>query len=211
MAVQQTERTASGRKIRVVRGGHYNVRDQLGHYVAPVSAEDHPCPHACCRNKRVHPANLPVRLDRQYLRGLSDAELERELDQYANYADTHEEGFLQIIAALTRREESGKKAEARKERARYRRETRESEYRDEVYRQWLEAESATNGYMLNKAGKRAGIDERSLFTGPESRVIKYASPELRDWFAVHGRPTRVSWFGNATQRRAYHAGTRLAR
>ena len=33
--------------------------------------------------------------------------------------------------------------------------TRNSEYQDEIYRQWLMAENATNGFMLNKAGQRA--------------------------------------------------------
>ena len=50
-------------------------------------------------------------------------------------------------------------------RAQQRRRDAEQEYRDEVYRQWLAAEAATNGYMLNRAGRRGGIDERSLFTG----------------------------------------------
>jgi len=54
-----------------------------------------------------------------------------------------------------------------------------------------------------------GIDERSLFTGPESRVRKYASPELIEWFASHPRPTRVSWFGSAAARRAHLAGRRI--
>lgn len=98
---------------------------------------------------------------------------------------------------------------ARGERARRRREAAEQEYRDEVYRQWRAAEAATNGYMLNRAGQRSGIDERSLFVGPESRVRKYASPELIEWFQSHPRPTRVSWFGSASARRAHLAGRRI--
>jgi hypothetical protein len=79
------------------------------------------------------------------------------------------------------------KTVARMDRARRRRQNVEQEYRDEVYRQWLAAEAATNGYMLHPAGRRSGIDERSLFVGPESRVRKYASPELVDWLS----PTRA--------------------
>jgi hypothetical protein len=97
----------------------------------------------------------------------------------------------------------------RGERARRRRETAEQEYRDEVYRQWRAAEAATNGYMLNRAGQRGGIDEWSLFVGPESRVRKYASPELIEWFQSHPRPTRVSWFGSASARRAHLSGRRI--
>jgi hypothetical protein len=95
------------------------------------------------------------------------------------------------------------------ERARRRRQDAEQEYRDEVHRQWLAAEAATNGYMLNQAGRYRGVDERSLFVGPESRVHKYASPELIAWFASHPRPTRVWWFGSASARRAHLAGRRI--
>jgi hypothetical protein len=35
--------------------------------------------------------------------------------------------------------------------------------------------------MLSPAGKKADIDPWSLFTGPESRARKYASPELKEW------------------------------
>lgn len=187
----------------------YNVRDQIGHWVAPRSMAEHPCPHRCCRNRQVHPANLPVKLSRTYLRSLSEPELERELSQYGRYSDQREQGFLQVIAELNRREESGQKAQARKERARDRRQRQESEYRDEVYRQWLTAESVTNGYMLNKEGQRRNIDERSLFTGPEARVRKYASRELLDYFETHPRPTRELWFADPTRRRRIIAGRRL--
>jgi hypothetical protein len=107
------------------------------------------------------------------------------------------------------RGESARTAVARGERARRRRQDAEQEYRDEVYRQWRAAEAATNGYMLNRTGLREGIDERSLFAGPESRVRKYASPELIEWFESHPRPTRVSWFGSAAARRAHLAGRRI--
>jgi hypothetical protein len=107
------------------------------------------------------------------------------------------------------RDEAARGAAARGERARRRREDAEREYRDEVYRQWRAAEAATNGYMLNRAGLREGIDERSLFAGPESRVRKYASPELIEWFESHPRPTRVSWFGSAAARRTHLAGRRI--
>ena len=107
------------------------------------------------------------------------------------------------------RGESARTAVARGERARRRRQDAEQEYRDEVYRQWRAAEAATNGYMLSRTGLREGVDERSLFAGPESRVRKYASPELIEWFESHPRPTRVSWFGSAAARRAHLAGRRI--
>lgn len=196
------------------RGGrsHYRpsqARDLLGHWVAPPKMRQHPCPHSCCQGKRVHPENLPVKLDRAYLRTLSNAEVERELDMYAQYTETREQGFMQLLAEVDRREESGRRAEARRDRARRRRGEREQEWRDEVYRQWLHAENQTRGVMLNKAGIRAGVDERTLFTGPESRVEKYASPELIEYFESHPRPTRAAFLGSTRQRREHLSGRRI--
>jgi hypothetical protein len=62
-------------------------------------------------------------------------------------------------------------------------------FKDEIRRRTVMAENATNGYMLGPAGKKAGIDPYSLFTGPQSRARKYASPELKEWFDQNGRPT----------------------
>lgn len=194
-------------RIRV----YYNVRDWFGHFVAPPTAGNRNCPHQCCRNQHPHPAHLPVRLDKQVLRGMGSDELERELEHYVHFYDTHGEGGLQIAAEIDRRTAIQRNADARKLRARERRQAAESEYRDEVYRQWLKAENdpRVKGYMLNKEGRAKGIDERSLFTGPESRVTKYATPELIEFFEANPRPTRASWFGSARSRRAHLAGRRI--
>ena len=201
-------RRPDGSIAETFRHGRYALRDQMGHYVQRNDAAERPCHHRCCQGRRVHPKGLPVKLDRRYLRSLTGPELEEELSEYVNFIDTHEEGFHQVVAEIDRRDQMEKTAAARKMRARERRQQREAEYKDEVYRQWLQAEAQTNGYMLNKAGKAADIDERSLFTGPQSRVAKYASRELRDYFDQHGRPTRVSWYGSAYARRAHYAGQR---
>lgn len=177
-------------------------RDNLKHWVAPPSADGRPCPHKCCRNQHPHPKNLPVKLDRKYLRSLSNDDVIRELETYQRYSDSHETGFLQVLAEAGRREESADRATARKERARDKRQRRESEYRDEVYREWLQAENGIQGsVMLNRRGKAAGIDERSLFTGPQSRVNAYASDELKEWFEAHPRPTRARILGKGADRR----------
>ncbi len=208
-AGSHTVRRPDGSAVHVTVRRRLPPRDQIGHWVAPPSMRQHPCPHRCCQNKRVHPSNLPVKLDRAYLRSLSDEEVWTELNQYSQYSDSHEQGFLQILAEGDKREARAEKAQARKERARDRRQRASDEHRDEVYRQWLAAEAATNGNMLNKEGKRAGIDERTLFTGPESRVRKYASPELFEWFESHPRPTRASFLGSARERREHLAGRRI--
>jgi len=192
-------------RIRV----YYNVRDRFGHFVAPATAANRNCPHRCCQNRHPHPSHLPVRLDKQVLRGMGSDELERELEHYVHFYDTHGEGGLQIAAELDRRTTVQRNADARKARAKQRRQAAETEYRDEVYRQWLRAEAETNGFMLNKEGRARGIDERSLFTGPESRVVKYATPELIEFFESNPRPTRASWFGSARSRAEHLSGRRI--
>lgn len=54
---------------------------------------------------------------------------------------------------------------------------------------FLRAHTELRGELLNAAGRAARIDPASLFLGPWSRVEKYASEELQDWFAQHGRIT----------------------
>jgi hypothetical protein len=176
----------------------FQARDQIGHWVAPPSMRGRPCPHSCCQNKRVHPHGLPVRLDRAYLRSLSEDDLVREAETYSRYSDTHERGYLQILAEDRRRIGAAE----RRTRSADRRRQRESDYRDEVYREWLHAENGIQGaVMLNRRGKAAGIDERSLFTGPQRRVDMYASDELKEWFEAHPRPTRARILGQGAERR----------
>ncbi|MEV4020177.1 hypothetical protein AB0J35_57845 [Nonomuraea angiospora] len=79
-------------------------------------------------------------------------------------------------------------------------------YRDWTHTQWLQAENATNGFLLNKAGQAAGVDPLSLFSGPTSRATKYASEELRRWWNDHPRMTltefRAQFLGREADRRA---------
>ncbi len=203
-----TVRTGDGRTVHVVVTGRWDVRDLLGHY-AKREDEMAMCPHACCRHRRPHPEKLPVKFDRAVLRGMSERELERELHRYANFYDERQGAFRQIMGEIDRRDLAHKAAAQSRARRREHYRTRASEHRDEVYRQFLMAEAQTNGYMLNKAGKRADIDPMSLLTGPESRVRKYASEELIRYFEQHGRPTRVSFLGTARERREHLAGRRI--
>lgn len=57
------------------------------------------------------------------------------------------------------------------------------------------AHAELRGELLNARGRTARIDPSSLFLGPQSRVACYASEELQQWFALHGRPT-VEQFEN---------------
>lgn len=51
------------------------------------------------------------------------------------------------------------------------------------------AEEGTHGKLLNERGRTAPVDAYSLLTGPWSRVLKYGSPELIEWFESAGRPS----------------------
>ncbi|RJL19346.1 hypothetical protein [Bailinhaonella thermotolerans] len=79
-------------------------------------------------------------------------------------------------------------------------------YDEWVYVQYLEAEAATRGVLLNRAGVAAGIDPITLFSGPESRAKKYASEELRRWWSDHPRVPyldfRADLLGRDSDRRA---------
>lgn len=70
---------------------------------------------------------------------------------------------------------------------------RRAEIRDEFVRYidsiYLAADADCKGVLLNRLGIAKGIDPYSLFEGPFSRVEKYASEELYQWFAEHGRIT----------------------
>ncbi|MEU8378700.1 hypothetical protein [Streptosporangium sp. NPDC048865] len=81
-------------------------------------------------------------------------------------------------------------------------------HRQWVHEQWLEAEGATRGVLLNRAGVAAGIDPKSLWAGNSARAAKYASEELKRWWADRpngGRQTyaewRAQWVGDQAARR----------
>ena len=79
-------------------------------------------------------------------------------------------------------------------------------YDEWVYQQWLAAEAATNGVLLNRAGEAAGVDPRSLFSGPAARARKYASEELKRWWQDNPRMTftefRADMLGRESDRQA---------
>jgi hypothetical protein len=62
-------------------------------------------------------------------------------------------------------------------------------YREEVAQWYLQAENATNGYLLTPEGQARGIDPETLFSGPRSRAERWASEELKRWWDANGRTT----------------------
>lgn len=178
----------------------YNVRDMLGHWIRPRSAQGKMCPHACCRNKRVHPDNMPVILPNRLLRRVPDDDLAEHFRDIAHKQGTEaERGRAQILHEMDRRDERDKRRAVAAERRRGQAVSRKLERAEAVEQAWAAAEEATKGNMLNRAGQAAGISDRSLFTGPESRARRYASEELLEHWRTHPRPTGAMFAGKDTR------------
>jgi hypothetical protein len=159
----------------------YNVRDLLGHWVKPKSERGKMCPHACCRGKRVHPANFPVILPRQLLREATDQQLADHYGKHSHNGNARR----QIEAEMNRRDRVQANRARAAERSRSRRFARAEDYD----RRWLAAERATNGNMLNRRGRLAGVSERRVLTNRRD-ADRYASDELRAWLEAEQRRNR---------------------
>ena len=64
-----------------------------------------------------------------------------------------------------------------------------AEWFDWAWAQFLAAETACRGYLLNKDGRAAGIDPWTLWSGRSSRAMRYASEELLEFWAHSPRIT----------------------
>lgn len=64
-----------------------------------------------------------------------------------------------------------------------------AEYDETLYQQYMAAEEATNGAMLNARGREKGIDPFTLFMGNQTRALAYASEELVEHWETHPRIT----------------------
>ncbi|MBO2461161.1 hypothetical protein [Actinomadura violacea] len=97
-----------------------------------------------------------------------------------------------VEAEATRRDRVDEKARrkaARLERRKAKERRLRSDYQDYIEASYLAAEAETRGQVLNAAGWAAGVDPKSLFSGQWSRARKYASEELLNFWAEHGRIT----------------------
>jgi uncharacterized protein (DUF433 family) len=184
----------------------YDRRDLIGHWIKKTQAAQRMCGHACCRGKRVHPENYPVILPDRLLRRASDEDL---AEHYA--AVDSQEARDQILWEMDRRDRAQIAREARKQEHQRRLFAKRLAHAEEVDRAWLDAEAATKGNMLNKAGRDADINERSLFTGPESRARRYASEELLNHWQSHHRPTAAFMQGKDTRVHERYTSPRPAR
>ena len=80
-------------------------------------------------------------------------------------------------------------------------------YDEYVQISYLRAEARANGHLLSPAGRAARIDPVTLFSGQRARARKYASEELkRFWAEVEPRQTytefRAAVLGRASDKRA---------
>lgn len=173
----------------------YNVRDMLGHFIKPRSAKGDMCPHACCRNKRVHPANMPVILPNKLLRRASDEDLAEHYQRVSGDSKKDQRARAQVLHEMDRRDTSAKARDTRAH-AKY---SRQLDQADAAEASYVAAENATRGNMVNRKGQARGISPRTLITGREADFRRYASDELAEYYAEHHRPTPASFRGVDTR------------
>ena len=80
-------------------------------------------------------------------------------------------------------------------------------YDEYVHLSYMRAEARANGHLLSPAGRAAHIDPVTLFSGQRARARKYASEELkRFWAEVEPRQTytefRAAVLGRASDKKA---------
>jgi hypothetical protein len=176
----------------------YDRRDLFRHWIHKDQPASRPCTHACCRGFRAHPEHYPVARRNAYLKYASDEDL---AEFYSRQRDD-EAGQVardQVIAEANRRDLRDERRQAADERRRSRYAARRVYRAEELDRLWAEAEAGTKGNMLNRRGREAGVNERTLFTGTEARARKYASDELLEWWEHHPRPTEAYFEGRDTR------------
>lgn len=148
---------------------------------------------------RPHPENWPVHLPSRQLRSATEDQLLAFYNAHQGDRPADRQARDQVMYEMQRRDIS---AELRNE-AEQRRQVRYSASRRDraavIENQYVQAEAATNGFMLNRRGLEAHIEPRSLFTGPESRARKYASEELLEYWEHNPRPTQAMFEGADTR------------
>lgn len=179
----------------------YNRRDLFRHWIRKEQRANAPCGHACCRGYRPHPEHYPLVMPAHYLRRASDDQLDRHYHKCDDAPGEvkAERCRAQVLGELNRRDIRDKRRADREEARQRRYSARRSLRETEAERIYLAADEATKGNMLNRRGREAGIDERSLLRGPESRVRKYGSEELLNYFEDNPRPTEAYFRGDDTR------------
>lgn len=170
------------------------IRDLLGHF-SKREDKGQMCPHACCRNKRVHPANMPVILPRPLLRRASDDDLQAHYDRVQGDSYREQRARMQVLHEMDRRDQEvvAKKGRAA---AKYHRQLEQADAREASY---VAAEEATRGNMVNRKGRSRDVNPRTLIYAPEATFSRYASDELKEFYSTRHRPTARSFQGADTR------------
>ena len=77
----------------------------------------------------------------------------------------------------------------RLEKAQAARDAERRTWEEAAHAQYLAADAVCRGVLLSRQGKRAGVTEWSLWSGPEARAMRYASEELREFWHANPRVT----------------------
>ncbi|MEF3114494.1 phage minor capsid protein [Streptomyces chrestomyceticus] len=93
------------------------------------------------------------------------------------------------------------------QRTAYTREQIRAMYQEHVAAQWLEAETELRGHLLNRRAEAAGVDPRTLFTGPSHVAYARASEDLIRWWQDHPRTTLAEYTEQITGVRGAAAQT----
>lgn len=86
-----------------------------------------------------------------------------------------------------------------------------SSYEGSVNFEYVRAVEETNGELLSRRGRAAGVSPEALFRGSLSQMEPYASEELRAYWARHGRLTWTAFRYEALGRESDRAAHTRAR
>lgn len=185
----------------------YNRRDLIGHWIRREQQTQRPCTHACCRGYREHPRNYPVILPDRTLRRARDEDLQTHFRRLSDEPGPRARvGEARILYEMERRDRA---AERRADRAARRRQAARArmtargaarmEREAEAERMRVQAEAATQGYLVTAQGRARGISDTELVTGREAVFWRYATDEAKEYFTVHPRPTAAYFRGRDTR------------
>lgn len=182
-------------------------RDLIGHFIRREQRAQQPCTHACCRGYRVHPKNYPVILPDRTLHRASDDDLADHFRRVSR-EDTPKarRAEAQILHEMERRDrleasrrERERAAGQRRQAVAARRAGERMERESETQRIRLEAEAATQGYLVSAEGRARGISDAEILTGRSDVFYRYASYEAREYFRSRPRPTAAYFRGRDTR------------
>ncbi|XTZ13906.1 hypothetical protein ACQSSU_20630 [Micromonospora echinospora] len=130
---------------------------------------------------------------------------ERRVDDLVFKGWSYEEAYAEVHGLdpeQLRREQANAAVDVDRRAGETRRQAIQRAYREYVHLQWLAAEQATNGHLLTRAAQSRGIDPISLFSGPAARARKWASEDLKRWWADNPRVTLAEFTDQINNRRA---------